>query len=109
MKQTTVFRLQGIFELSAIVLYLLGAWGGMPWVMYLGGGMLVLDTLSTVLLRVMNPIYPLALAVLFGIFFTPWYQGVFWACLVFSLLGSPNSFRKVLAPERVLEDIPKQP
>jgi membrane protein implicated in regulation of membrane protease activity len=108
MQQETVLRLQGAFELSALVLYFGGYFGEAPGIMYLGGAMLVLDIATTIWLRVLSPVYPVTLAVLLSLVFTPWYQGVFWACAIFTLLGSPNSVRKLLSPEKVLKDYPEQ-
>jgi hypothetical protein len=70
--------------------------------------MLVADVLMTIRLRVLSPVYPVTLAVLLSLIFTPWYQGVFWTCAVFTLLGIPNSVRKLLSPEKILKDYPEE-
>lgn len=106
MKQTTVLRLQGLFEISAVFLFFIGYYGGILPIMFIGAAMLVVDILSTILLGVLNPIYPLALVILLSMVFTPWYYGLFWACAIFSVLGSFNSFRKVIVPDKVLQDTP---
>ena len=108
MQQETVLRMQGAFELSALVLYFSGYYGEIPAIMFLGGGMLVMDIAMTIWLRVLSPVYPVTLAVLLSLFFTPWYQGVFWACAIFTLIGTPNSVRKLLSPEKVLKDYPEE-
>jgi hypothetical protein len=55
MQQETVLRLQGAFELSALVLYFGGYFGEAPGIMYLGGAMLVIDIATTIWLRVLSP------------------------------------------------------
>jgi len=64
--------------------------------------MLIIDNLMTIIFRLINPVYPLLLAVLLSLFFTPWYIGVFMACAVFTLFGIPNSFMKIWDPAMVL-------
>jgi hypothetical protein len=108
MQQETVLRLQGAFELSALVLYFWGYYGEIMGIMYLGGAMLIADVGMSIWLRVMNPLFPGALAVLFSLFFTPWYVGIFWACAVFTLLGTPNSVRKLVTPEKVIKTFPEE-
>lgn len=102
-KHSLVLRLQGLFEISSLILFFLGYYTEIFWILYLGAGMLILDNITTIMFGLINPLYPIGLSVLFVLFFQPWYYGVFWACAVFTLLGIPNSFLKIWDPGTVLE------
>ncbi len=103
MNQNIVLRLQGTFEISSLVVFFTGYYTEILWVMFLGAAMLILDNLMTIIFRLISPLYPLILALLLSIFFTPWYIGVFLACAVFTLLGIHNSFMKIWNPAKVLK------
>jgi hypothetical protein len=51
---------------------------------------------------ILNPLFPLLLAIGLAIVFAPWYVGVFWASAAFKVLGIPVSLKKVLTPRRFL-------
>jgi hypothetical protein len=102
MNQNLVLRIQGVFELSSLLFFFTGYYTEILWLMFLGGAMLIIDNLMTIIFRLINPVYPLLLAVLLSLFFTPWYIGVFMACAVFTLFGIPNSFMKIWDPAMVL-------
>lgn len=104
MSRQMVLRLQGAFELAAVVLFFTGYFGGVPWLMILGGLLLVADNLMTIGLGLANPLLPLGLATLLALVMRPWYVGVFFGCSAFTLLGLPNSARKLWDPKRVLAD-----
>lgn len=104
MSRRTVLRLQGVFELTAVILFFSGYFGGVFWLMILGGLMLVADNLMTVGLGLTNPLLPLGLSALLALVMQPWYAGIFFGCSAFTLLGIPNSARKLWDPERVLAD-----
>lgn len=102
MNQSLVLRIQGFFEISSLILFFTGYYTEILLLMFLGAAMLVVDNLMTIMFRLINPVYPLLLAVLLSLFFTPWYIGIFMACAIFTLLGIHNSFLKIWDPARVL-------
>ncbi len=103
MNQRIVLRIQGFFEISSLLLFFTGYYTEILWLMFLGAAMLVIDNLMTIMFRLINPVYPLLLAVVLSLFFTPWYIGVFMACAIFTLLGIHNSFMKIWDPDGVLK------
>lgn len=102
MHQHTVLRLQGAFELTAVILFFVGYLGGPDWLLILGGVMLIVDNLTTIALGLTTPLLPVGLAALLALIVQPWYAGIFLGCAVFTLLGLPNSIRKLWDPEQVL-------
>lgn len=103
MKQNLVLRIQGFFEISSLLFFFTGYYTEILWLMFLGAAMLVIDNIMTIMFRLISPLYPLLLAVVLSLFFTPWYTGVFMACAIFTLLGIHNSFMKIWDPEAVLK------
>ncbi|HDQ41588.1 MAG TPA: hypothetical protein ENN39_11245 [Desulfonatronum sp.] len=104
MDRLMVLRIQGAFELTALIFFFSGYFGGSSWLMILGGIMLVADNLMTILLGLATPLLPLGVSALLALVIVPWYAGVFLGCSIFTLLGVPNSARKLWNPERVLAD-----
>jgi hypothetical protein len=103
MDRCMVLRMQGSFELTALILFFTGYFGGSTWLMLLGGIMLVVDNVMTIALGLTSPLLPLGLSTLLALIVQPWYAGAFLGCAVFTLLGVPNSVRKIWDPEKVLE------
>ena len=97
---TTVVFVQGLFELVGLGSFLGGYFGGIWWLMVLGGCLVVLDDVIEISMGILNPLFPVALAILLVIVITPWYVGVFWASAAFKVLGIPASLKKVFAPKQ---------
>jgi hypothetical protein len=63
----------------------------------------VVDDLIEMGLGVLKPLFPVILAVILAIVFSPWYVGVFWASTAFKILGIPTSVLKIFRPKYILE------
>lgn len=99
---TLIVLVQGLFELVGLGGFLAGYFGDIWWLMVLGGCLVVLDDIVEVLMGVLNPLFPIALAVILALILTPWYVGVFWASAAFKVLNIPTSLRKVFTPSRTV-------
>jgi hypothetical protein len=93
---------QGLFEVVGLGSFLAGYFLDIRWLMVTGGVTVVLDDAISVAIGVLNPIFPVLLALVLAIFFSPWYLGVFWASAAFKVLGIPASLRKAIAPRKSL-------
>lgn len=93
---------QGLFELIGLAGFLAGYFLHLGWVMVAGGSLVVLDDIIQIAMGVLNPVFPVLLAIVLAIILTPWYVGIFWASAAFKVLNIPTSFRKVYAPSRFL-------
>jgi hypothetical protein len=91
---------QGLLELSGLAGFLIGYFGGVWWLMVLGGCLIVLDDIIEILMGILNPLFPIALVIVLAIFLNPWYVGVFWASAAFKVLGIPTALRKLFTPKR---------
>ena len=94
--------IQGLFELVGLGGFLAGYFADIWWFMVLGGCLVVLDDVIEIAMGVLNPIFPVLLAIALAIVISPWYVGVFWASAAFKVLGIPTSIRKVFTPRRVV-------
>jgi len=90
--------LQGLVELVGLGSFLIGYFGGIWWLRVLGGCLVVLDDIMEISMGVLNPLFPIALAILLAIVLSPWYVGVFSAA--FKVLGIPTSLKKVFTPKQ---------
>ena len=95
-----IIFIQGLFELVGLGGFLFGYFADIWWLLLLGGCLIVLDDIIEIGLDILNPLFPLLLAIILAFIFTPWYVGVFWASAGFKVLGIPTSLRKVIAPRR---------
>jgi len=95
----TIF-IQGIFELVGLGGFLFGYFADIWWLLVLGGCLVVLDDVIEIGMGILNPLFPVLLAIVLAIFFTPWYVGVLWASAAFKVLNIPTSLRKVITPRR---------
>lgn len=103
--QVAVILIQGFFELIGLGAFLAGFFLDVGWLMATGGVLVVLDDVITVGMGVLKPLFPVLLAVVLAIIFTPWYVGVFWASAAFKVLDIPNSLRKLIAPRKFLAKV----
>lgn len=108
MSPSIIFAL-ALLETLALGAFLFGYFASIGWLLLLGGVFVVLDDVISILLGVLNPIFPIGFAVLLSFFFTPWYVGVFWASAGFSLLDLPSNLVKIFAPGRVTVATSKPP
>ena len=93
---------QGLFEILGLAGFLSGYFLHLGWIMMVGGTLVVLDDIIEIAMGVLNPVFPILLAIVLAIILTPWYVGIFWASAAFQLFNIPISFRKVYAPSRFL-------
>lgn len=63
--------------------------------------MVVLDDVIEIAMGVLNPLFPVGFAVILAFAISPWYMGIFWASVVFKVLGIPQALIKVFMPGRV--------
>jgi len=54
----TVVFVQGLFELVGLGSFLVGYFGGIWWLMVLGGCLVVLDDIIEISMGVLNPLFP---------------------------------------------------
>ena len=97
---TAVCVIQGLVELLGLSAFLAGFFLNIGSLMILGGGLVVLDDIVEMVLGVLNPLFPVVLAGVLAVVFTPWYVGVFWASAAFKVLGVPTAFVKIFSPGR---------
>ena len=90
--------IQGLFELIGLGGFLAGYFAEIWWLMMVGGCLVVLDDVIEINMGVLNPLFPVILAIVLAVLLTPWYVGVFWASAAFKVLGIPTSLRKVFTP-----------
>lgn len=100
-----VIFLQGLFELTGLAAFLTGFFIDLGWLTVTGGILVLLDDLIDMGMGVLNPVFPVLLAVVLAIIFTPWYVGVFWASAAFKVFNIPISLKKVFAPEKFLANV----
>jgi len=96
--------LMGFVGMAAPLAFLIGVLASMPWLMMIGGIVLVVRDVVGVLLGVLSPGFPIILAIILAIFVNPWFVGVFWASAVFALLGLPFHLRQALFPRATTID-----
>jgi hypothetical protein len=107
-KPVLVLVFQGLFELTGLFAFLMGYFAGITSLMLFGGILVVLDDVIEIFMGILNPLFPVLLAIVLAIVFTPWYVGVFWASTAFKVLGIPGSFRKIFAPYKLIEEVEHQ-
>ena len=100
---TIIIIFQGLFELVGLGSFLAGYFIGLKWLMLIGGVLVVLDDVIEIFMGILNPLFPVILAITLAIIFNPWYVGVFWASAAFKVLGIPTSFIKIFAPQKIMK------
>lgn len=106
--QKMIIVFQGLFELVGLSAFLLGYFIGIEWLMIFGGIMVVLDDVIEIFMGILNPIFPVILAIFLAIIFSPWYIGIFWASTVFKILGIPTDLIKIFTPQKIIEKYGKK-
>jgi hypothetical protein len=96
-----VVVIQGLLELGGLGAFVGGYFSHSWWLLVVGGCLIILDDVVEIALGILNPLFPIVLAVILGIAMTPWYVGVFWGTAAFKVLGVPTALRKVLTPKRM--------
>jgi hypothetical protein len=94
--------IQGLFELVGLGGFITGYFAGIWWLLMLGGCLVVLDDVIEISIGVLNPIFPVLLAIALAIVISPWYVGIFWASAAFKVLNIPIIIRKVFTPHLVV-------
>lgn len=100
---TAVVFFQGVFEIVGFGGFIIGYFMAIPWLMIVAGCLVILDDIIQIAMHILNPLFPVLLAIGLAIVFTPWYVGVFWASAVFKVLGIPASLMKIFRPRRFFE------
>ena len=98
----TIILIQGIFEIVGLSGFVTGYFMNMRWLIILGGCLVVLDDIIEIGMGVLKPLFPILLAIVLAIVFSPWYVGIFWASAAFKVLGIPASFLKIFTPRRFI-------
>lgn len=101
--QKLVIVVQGLFELIGLGAFLTGFFLEIGWLMVTGGILIVLDDVIEIATGILNPMFPVVLAVVLAIIVTPWYVGIFWASSGFKVLNIPTALIKVITPKKILE------
>lgn len=65
---------------------------------------MVVDDILEVYVGVLNPLFPIILAVLLASIISPWYVGIFWSQAVFHVLGIPTAIRKITKGSEILRN-----
>ena len=97
-----ILVIQGLIEVIGLGAFLSGFFLDISWLMVVGGSLVVLDDIVEVALGVLNPAFPVLLAVVLAFIFTPWYVGVFWASAAFKVFGIPAALTKIFAPKQLI-------
>ncbi len=100
-----IIFIQGLFELLGLGGFIAGYFADIWWLMILGGSLVILDDVIEIAMGILNPIFPVLLAIALAIVISPWYVGIFLASAAFKVLGIPTSVRKVFMPSRVISQI----
>ena len=100
--QIAIIILQGLFEIIGLGSFFIGFFIELRLLMIIGGILVVLDDVIEISIGILNPLFPVILAVVLAIIFTPWYVGVFWASATFKVLGIPSSIIKIFAPHKIM-------
>ena len=98
----TVLVVQGLVELIGLSAFLAGYFLDVQLLLLTGGVLILLDDFVEMGMGVLNPVFPVFLAIVLAVIFTPWYVGIFWGSAAFKAVGIPTSLMKVLAPKRFL-------
>lgn len=101
--RVTILIVQGLWELLGLIAFFSGYILDISWLMFTGGILIVLEDIIEMALGILHPLFPILLAVILAIIFTPWYVGVFWASGSFKIFGIPTSLKKVFSPKGLAE------
>lgn len=96
-----IIRIQGLLELSVII-FLIGVLLGIPFLVILGGILMVIDDLLGMFTGALNPVFPILLAVILAFTIKPWYVGVFWSLAAFGILDIPTALKKIIKGSKAI-------
>lgn len=97
-----VLVIQGLFEILGLSGFLVGYFADIKWLLITGGLLVVLDDVIEIAMGILNPVFPVILAIVLAFVFSPWYVGIFWASSAFKVLNIPSSLMKIFTPMRTL-------
>ena len=103
-----ILVLQGLVETIGTIGFLFGLFD-IPWLMITGGVLVVLDDAVEIATGVLNPLFPIILAVSLSLVLTPWYTGIFWASAAFKVIGLPMALKKIFVPGQLIARIQEDP
>lgn len=101
--KTSIIFGQGLFEIVGLGSFLYGYFSGVNWLMVVGGCLVIVDDLIEMFLGILNPLFPVIVAVVLAIIFKPWYVGVFWGSAAFKILGMPGMITKLITPHKIAQ------
>jgi hypothetical protein len=99
---------QGLLDLLGIGGFLVGFFTNIWWIMIAGGLVMVLDDIYQMLVGILNPLFPIAFAIVLAILIDPWYVGIFWSLACLKFLDIPGALAKLVAPHKAAERVLKQ-
>lgn len=95
-----MIRIVGLFELS-FVLFFIGFFTHTYWLIVLGGVMAVLKDIMSIFTGILNPGFPVLLAVILAFWVDPWYMGIFWSSAIFAILDIPIAIKKIIMGAKI--------
>ncbi len=95
----TVF-FTSLIKIVSLGVFLAGVFTQSHTLVLVGGVAVVLLDVAAIFARVLNPAFPVLLAIILAVVLDPWYYGVFWASAAFHILGLPTYIARVLTPRR---------
>ena len=98
-------RVKGVVELGGLVLFVGGYFTGISQLTVVGGLVLVVNDIADVFMGILNPIFPVILAIALAIFLHPWYIGVFWASAVNNALNIPTNIIRIFNPRMIMDNV----
>lgn len=97
-----IIVMQGLFELSALSIFVLGYFNQVTALIIVGGILLILNDLVDILTGVLKPHFPVIFAIVLALIIRPWYVGIFWASALFVVLNIPKDLRKIFTPGKII-------
>lgn len=93
-------RIYSSLELLSLLLFIFAFFSSISWLAILTGLFLIIDDILGMLNGQLNPLFPIAFAILLAFIIHPWYMGVFWSVAAFKLLNVPKDISVILRPEK---------
>jgi len=103
MNAMTALRIKGFVELGGIILFIFGHIQGIVWAAMVGGVLLVITDILDIMMGILNPIFPIILAIILGSCLHPWYIGVFWASAAINMFNIPTNFIRIFNPKMIID------
>lgn len=95
MSNQAIVRFFAGAELFALLAFIAGYFADLYLLMLIGGILLVIQDIFSMVQGILNPIFPIILAIVLAMVFTPWYVGVFWSVAASTILNIPTDIRRL--------------